>query len=106
MKLPKKDQYISTKSNDHRRALLQKHIRRNEAGLAESCFFLSIRRQQNQAEILLLFELAGLIADSERLAKSHPALRLVNGVHEAGWGTKEFVIQDDQGHTLHFGETR
>jgi catechol 2,3-dioxygenase-like lactoylglutathione lyase family enzyme len=31
---------------------------------------------------------------------------LVKGVHETAWGTREFVIQDDQGHTLYFGETR
>ena len=27
-------------------------------------------------------------------------------VHETPWGTKEFVIKDNQGHTLYFGETR
>jgi hypothetical protein len=25
-------------------------------------------------------------------------------VHVAAWGTKEFVIKDDQGRTLYFGE--
>jgi catechol 2,3-dioxygenase-like lactoylglutathione lyase family enzyme len=25
-------------------------------------------------------------------------------VHETPWGTQEFVIHDDQGHTLYFGE--
>ncbi len=29
---------------------------------------------------------------------------LVEGVHETAWGTREFVIKDDQGHTLYFGE--
>lgn len=29
---------------------------------------------------------------------------LVRDVHETGWNTREFVIQDDQGHTLYFGE--
>ncbi len=33
-------------------------------------------------------------------------VRLVKDVHETAWGTREFVIQDDQGHTLYFGETR
>jgi catechol 2,3-dioxygenase-like lactoylglutathione lyase family enzyme len=31
-------------------------------------------------------------------------VRLTKDVHETGWGTKEFVIKDDQGHTLYFGE--
>lgn len=31
-------------------------------------------------------------------------VRLVKEVHETPWGTREFVINDDQGHTLYFGE--
>ena len=31
---------------------------------------------------------------------------LVKDVHETAWGTREFVIKDDQGHTLYFGEHR
>jgi catechol 2,3-dioxygenase-like lactoylglutathione lyase family enzyme len=31
---------------------------------------------------------------------------LVRDVHETPWGTREFVIKDDQGHTLYFGENR
>lgn len=30
---------------------------------------------------------------------------LVKDVHTTAWGTREFVIRDDQGHTLYFGET-
>jgi catechol 2,3-dioxygenase-like lactoylglutathione lyase family enzyme len=30
----------------------------------------------------------------------------VRDVHDTAWGTREFVIQDDQGHTLYFGEGR
>src|SRR6201991_5052721 len=33
-------------------------------------------------------------------------VRLVKDVHEAAWGTREFAIKDDQGHTLYFGESR
>ena len=33
-------------------------------------------------------------------------VRMVKDVHETAWGTREFVIRDDQGHTLHFGESR
>jgi predicted enzyme related to lactoylglutathione lyase len=31
---------------------------------------------------------------------------LVKDVHETAWGTREFVIKDDRGHTLYFGEHR
>ena len=31
-------------------------------------------------------------------------VRLVQEVHETRWGTREFVVHDDQGHTLYFGE--
>lgn len=30
-------------------------------------------------------------------------VRFVRGVHETAWNTREFVIEDDQGHTLYFG---
>ena len=33
-------------------------------------------------------------------------VRLAKDVHEAAWGTREFVIKDDQGHTVYFGEHR
>jgi catechol 2,3-dioxygenase-like lactoylglutathione lyase family enzyme len=33
-------------------------------------------------------------------------VRLVKDVHETAWGTREFVIKDDQGHTLYFGQSR
>src|SRR4051812_17900055 len=31
---------------------------------------------------------------------------MVKDVHETPWGTREAVIKDDQGHTLHLGESR
>lgn len=31
-------------------------------------------------------------------------IHLVKDVHETRWGTREFVIKDDQGHTLYIGE--
>lgn len=31
-------------------------------------------------------------------------VNIVRELHETPWGTKEFVIEDDQGHTLYFGE--
>jgi catechol 2,3-dioxygenase-like lactoylglutathione lyase family enzyme len=33
-------------------------------------------------------------------------VHLVMDVHETTWGTREFIIKDDQGHTLYFGESR
>jgi uncharacterized glyoxalase superfamily protein PhnB len=29
---------------------------------------------------------------------------LEQGLHETPWNTREFVLRDDQGHTLHLGE--
>jgi uncharacterized glyoxalase superfamily protein PhnB len=31
-------------------------------------------------------------------------VRLVRELHDTAWGTRELVIEDDQGHTLYFGE--
>jgi catechol 2,3-dioxygenase-like lactoylglutathione lyase family enzyme len=31
-------------------------------------------------------------------------VKLVEDLHDTSWGTREFVIRDDQGHTLYFGE--
>ena len=31
---------------------------------------------------------------------------LVSDVHDTPWGTREFVIRDDQGHTVYIGERR
>jgi catechol 2,3-dioxygenase-like lactoylglutathione lyase family enzyme len=33
-------------------------------------------------------------------------IHLVRDVHETPWGTTEFAIKDDQGHTLYFGQSR
>jgi catechol 2,3-dioxygenase-like lactoylglutathione lyase family enzyme len=33
-------------------------------------------------------------------------VRIEKDVHDTPWGTREFVIKDDQGHTLYFGERR
>ncbi|MDZ4782734.1 MAG: VOC family protein [Planctomycetia bacterium] len=31
-------------------------------------------------------------------------VEFVKDVHDTAWSTREFVIRDDQGHTLYFGE--
>jgi catechol 2,3-dioxygenase-like lactoylglutathione lyase family enzyme len=45
---------------------------------------------------------AGALADT--LMKK--GVHLVKSLHDTAWGTREFVIKDNQGHTLYFGETR
>lgn len=50
----------------------------------------------------LYFETAGVAAFAERLKRDGVALE--RDVCETPWNTREFVIRDDQGHTLYFGE--
>lgn len=38
-------------------------------------------------------------------ALKNKGVPLVREVHHTDWGTKEFVMKDDQGHTLYFGES-
>ena len=42
---------------------------------------------------------AALAADFER-----KGVRFIEGVHDTAWQTREFVIEDDQGHALYFGQ--
>lgn len=44
-------------------------------------------------------DVAALAARFER-----NGVRLIEGVHETAWRTREFVIEDEQGHILYFGE--
>ena len=39
-------------------------------------------------------------------ALKNNGVRLVKDVHDTAWGTREFVVHDDQGHTLYFGQRR
>ena len=50
----------------------------------------------------LYFDIDNAAAFAEKL-KSF-GVPIVKDVHETPWQTREFVIQDDQGHTLYFGE--
>lgn len=50
----------------------------------------------------LYFETSEIEAVAARLKENGVAF--VSGVHETSWNTKEFVIKDDQGHTLYFGQ--
>ena len=36
----------------------------------------------------------------------HNGVRLAKDVHDTAWGTREFAIKDNQGHTIYFGESR
>jgi catechol 2,3-dioxygenase-like lactoylglutathione lyase family enzyme len=50
----------------------------------------------------LYFETDDATATAEMLKRNGVAL--VGDVHDTEWGTREFVIKDDQGHTLYFGQ--
>ncbi|MEZ5319057.1 MAG: VOC family protein [Vicinamibacterales bacterium] len=39
-------------------------------------------------------------------AVKRQGVSLVKDVHDTPWRTREFVLRDDQGHTLYFGEPR
>ena len=52
-----------------------------------------------------------LYFETDDAAATADALRskgvpLLKAIHDTAWGTREFAIKDDQGHTLYFGETR
>ncbi len=49
----------------------------------------------------LYFETADVSAAAEAVRRA--GVRLVKEVHRTPWGTREFVVRDDQGHTLYFG---
>jgi len=51
----------------------------------------------------LYFETDDAAATADALKRN--GVQLLKEVHQTTWGTKEFVINDDQGHTLYFGET-
>jgi len=50
----------------------------------------------------LYFETGDIAALAARYERN--SVRLVDGVHDTAWQTREFVIEDDQGHTLYFGQ--
>ena len=50
----------------------------------------------------LYLQTSDLSATADALQRN--GVRFVRNVHKTPWGTSEFVIKDDQGHTLYFGE--
>ena len=52
----------------------------------------------------LYLETDDVVAAAERLRLA--GVDFERAVHETPWRTREFVIRDDQGHTLYFGQRR
>jgi catechol 2,3-dioxygenase-like lactoylglutathione lyase family enzyme len=50
----------------------------------------------------LYFETPDVSAAAEEVRRA--GVRLAREVHRTPWGTREFVIHDDQGHTLYFAQ--
>src|SRR5262245_4878685 len=63
----------------------------------------SIAFVEHGGHLHLYFETDG-VADLAEQLKSN-GVPMVEDVHETEWNTREFVINDDQGHTLYFGES-
>lgn len=62
----------------------------------------SIPYVEEGGHLHLYFGTEGVAELAQQLkAKGVP---LVKDVHETAWQTREFIINDDQGHTLYFGE--
>lgn len=52
----------------------------------------------------LYFDTPDIAAAAAAVQRNGVPLR--QPVHDTPWGTREFVINDDQGHTLYFGQPR
>jgi catechol 2,3-dioxygenase-like lactoylglutathione lyase family enzyme len=52
----------------------------------------------------LYFDIAD--ADAKAAALRRDGVALVREPQDTAWGTREFVVRDDQGHTLYFGQSR
>jgi catechol 2,3-dioxygenase-like lactoylglutathione lyase family enzyme len=64
----------------------------------------SIEFVDNGGHFHLYFDTDDAVAAAAELKSK--GVRLVADVHETAWGTREFAVKDDQGHTLYFGERR
>ena len=60
-----------------------------------------VERQEHLHLYVETPDVAGLAAELER-----KGVKLLRGVHDTDWGTRECAVKDDQGHTLYFGELR
>ncbi|HEY1930480.1 MAG TPA: VOC family protein [Acetobacteraceae bacterium] len=52
----------------------------------------------------LYFDTPDLEAAADAIRRNN--VPLLQEVHDTAWGTREFVIEDDQGHILYFGQSR
>ena len=52
----------------------------------------------------LYFDTSDAQAAADELKKK--GVRLMKDLHDTAWGTREFAVKDNQGHTLYFGEKR
>ena len=64
----------------------------------------SIQFVKDGGHFHLYLETKDVAAAAAALKKN--GVSLVKDVHETPWGTREVVINDDQGHTLYLGENR
>jgi catechol 2,3-dioxygenase-like lactoylglutathione lyase family enzyme len=64
----------------------------------------SIAAVEHGGHFHLYLETDDVRAAAEELERK--GVRLEEDVHDTAWGTREFVIHDDQGHTLYFAERR
>ena len=62
----------------------------------------SIEFVENGEHFHLYFETNDVVATAAALKRN--GVPLEKDVHGTAWGTREFVIKDNQGHTLYFGE--
>jgi catechol 2,3-dioxygenase-like lactoylglutathione lyase family enzyme len=60
-------------------------------------------RYVDEGEHFHLYLQTNGVAELATLLKAR-GVELVKDVHETPWNTREFVIHDDQGHTLYLGE--
>ena len=63
----------------------------------------SIPFVEDGGHLHLYFEVDGVSAFADRLKAK--GVKLAKDVHETDWNTREFIVLDDQGHTLYFGES-
>jgi catechol 2,3-dioxygenase-like lactoylglutathione lyase family enzyme len=62
----------------------------------------SIDYVKQRGHFHLYLETADAAVAADAIEKK--GIELVDKVHETAWGTKEFVVEDDQGHTIYFGQ--
>jgi len=62
----------------------------------------SIQFVQDEGHFHLYFETSDIAAAADALKAN--GVPIVSDIHDTPWATRELVINDDQGHTLYFGE--